>query len=193
MRCCLLLVVLHATSTVLHSVVEMRLHKQCYCSAPPVHRESLGNAGGRTRGITIPNDARPALSVGSRNANLNGRRRTRPAAAKISASPQFLRTIVCARDPFQAVDVNQVELLRCQSGEPCYTMPCSNAASPTGFHGYQGMCIHEIEMCRRRFDRFRTCKLPSKNVQASHEKVVWLVYENTRTTVIATRVRPSTV
>lgn len=147
MRCCLLLVVLHATSTVLHSVVEMRLHKQCYCSAPPVHRESLGNAGGRTRGITIPNDARPALSVGSRNANLNGRRRTRPAAAKISASPQFLLTIVCARDPFQAVDVNQVELLRCQSGEPCYTMPCHAATlpRPRGFMGTRACAYMKLK------------------------------------------------
>ncbi|KAL3594756.1 hypothetical protein FPOAC2_09073 [Fusarium poae] len=119
------------------------------------------------------------LEGGSRNADLNGRRRTRLAAAKISASLQFPWTIACARDPFQTVDVNQVELLRCQSGEPCHAMPCSNAVSPTGFHGYQGMCLHKIEMCRRRFDRFRTCKLPSKNVQASHEKMVWLVHEQT--------------
>jgi hypothetical protein len=45
MRCLLFLLVMQHPKCRTPSAVEMRLDKQYYYSAPPLHRESLGNAG----------------------------------------------------------------------------------------------------------------------------------------------------
>jgi hypothetical protein len=111
-------------------------------STSPVHRESLGNAGGRMRNIYCHDD-RPALSGGVRNADLSGRRRT--CSQDISLSSTVPQSVVCARDLIQAVDVNQVELLHRQSGEPCHAMQ-QTLVCPRGFMVNRACAYMENEM-----------------------------------------------